>query len=79
MVDEQRLTQPFRVGRVVLSAINGDAGKETFYPLSTLGDVIIKSFFERKPTGWICPRCDTVKAPHVDECDCGRDLQEYCL
>lgn len=20
--------------------------------------------------GWICPRCDKVKGPHVDECDC---------
>jgi hypothetical protein len=20
------------------------------------------------PTGWLCPRCDTVLAPHVDAC-----------
>lgn len=20
--------------------------------------------------GWICPRCETVHAPHVDKCDC---------
>jgi len=21
-------------------------------------------------TGWVCPKCDRVKAPHVDTCQC---------
>ena len=27
-------------------------------------------------TGWICPRCNTVNAPHVNQCTCGRRLEE---
>jgi uncharacterized OB-fold protein len=25
---------------------------------------------EKRPVGWICPRCGQVNAPHVDKCDC---------
>ena len=23
------------------------------------------------PTGWVCPRCQVVWAPHIDSCTCG--------
>jgi len=26
--------------------------------------------------GWICPRCKTVNAPHIDRCDC-RGTQSF--
>lgn len=25
------------------------------------------------PTGWVCPRCGRVNAPHVDQCVCKPD------
>lgn len=71
MVDEQRLSQPFRAGSIVLSAIQTEYGKELYYPAGLIAKAMIESMQKPRPLGWICPRCDTVKAPHVDECDCG--------
>lgn len=25
---------------------------------------------DERRSGWVCPRCQTVHAPHVDKCDC---------
>jgi len=25
---------------------------------------------QQLPTGWVCPRCGRVNAPHIDQCPC---------